>query len=80
MKLLAVLAALLGSAQAQCSWSLNSDNGHNEIWYTGSDGDPKVKFMRVKNDHNFYHDQSKLTIIQGSFLGTIRLCSLRWNW
>lgn len=73
MKLLAVLAALLGSAQAQCSWSLNSDNGHNEIWYTGSDGDAKVKFMRVKNDH-------KLTIIQGSFLGTIRLCSLRWNW
>ena len=48
MKLLAVLAALLGSAQAQCSWSLNSDNGHNEIWYTGSDGDAKVRFMRVK--------------------------------
>ena len=62
MKLLAVLAALLGSAQAQCSWSLNSDNGHNEIWYTGSDGDAKVKFMRVKNDNNFDHDQSKLTI------------------
>jgi len=44
MKLLTVLAALLGSAQAQCSWSLNSDKGHNEIWYTGSDGAAKVVF------------------------------------
>ena len=48
MKLLTVLAALLGSAQAQCSWSLNSDKGHNEIWYTGSDGAAKDRFMRVE--------------------------------
>jgi len=48
MKLLAVLSALLGSAHAQCSWSLNTEKGHNEIWYTGSDGDAKVRFIQVK--------------------------------
>ena len=78
MKLLAVLATLLGSAHAQCSWSLNTEKGHNEIWFTGSDGDAKVRFIQVKKYgrvRNVSH-----YIIQGSFLGTIWLCSLRWDW
>lgn len=49
MKLLVLLAAVLGSTKAQCSWSLNSDKGHNEIWYSGGDGDAKAGFTKTSN-------------------------------